>query len=105
MYITYATNRVSIPDEVIAFCFSICPILLAALGPRIYTASNINEYQKQAFFPGNRAWQARNADNCNAIYLTRRPRSSYAASVGTAQKTPLPTLLLLLHHIAIVRTS
>jgi hypothetical protein len=34
----------SIPDEVI---FSIYLILLAALGPRVYSASNRNEYQKR----------------------------------------------------------
>jgi hypothetical protein len=34
------------PDEVNDF-FSICLILPAALGPRVYSASNRNEYQKQ----------------------------------------------------------
>jgi hypothetical protein len=34
------------PDEVINF-FSIYLILLAALGPRVYYASNRNEYQKE----------------------------------------------------------
>jgi hypothetical protein len=35
----------SSPDEVIGF-FSIDLILPAALGPGVYSASNINEYQK-----------------------------------------------------------
>jgi hypothetical protein len=34
------------PDEMNAF-FSIYLILLAALGPEVYSASNRNEYQKQ----------------------------------------------------------
>jgi hypothetical protein len=34
------------PDEVNAF-FSVYLILPAALGPGVYSASNINEYQKQ----------------------------------------------------------
>jgi hypothetical protein len=45
----YATSRKvagSRPDEVNAF-FSIYIILLAALDPGIYSASNRNEYQKQ----------------------------------------------------------
>jgi hypothetical protein len=45
----YATSRKiagSRPDEVNAF-FSIYLILLAALGPGVYSASNRNEYQKQ----------------------------------------------------------
>jgi hypothetical protein len=45
----YATNRKvagSTPDEEIEFS-SIYIILQAALGPRIYSASNRNEHQKQ----------------------------------------------------------
>jgi hypothetical protein len=45
----YATSRKvagSRPDEVNAF-FSIPLILVAALGPGVYSASNGNEYQKQ----------------------------------------------------------
>jgi hypothetical protein len=36
----------SSPDEVIEF-FAIYIILPAALGPRVYSASNRNKYQKQ----------------------------------------------------------
>jgi hypothetical protein len=36
----------SIPSEVIEF-FSSYIIILAALGPEVYSASNRNEYQKQ----------------------------------------------------------
>jgi hypothetical protein len=35
------------PDKVNAFFFSMYLILPAALGPGVYSASNINEYQKQ----------------------------------------------------------
>jgi hypothetical protein len=44
----YATSRKvagSVPDEVIGF-FSIDLILLAALGPEVYSVSNKNEYQE-----------------------------------------------------------
>jgi hypothetical protein len=44
----YATNRKvggSSPDEVIGF-FSFDVILLTALGPEVYSASNRSEYQE-----------------------------------------------------------
>jgi hypothetical protein len=52
-----------IPDEVIDF-FSIYLILPAALGPGVYSASNINQYQKQKkkVFLGSRALPVRKAD-------------------------------------------
>jgi hypothetical protein len=44
--------------------FSIYLILPASIGPQAYSASNINEYQKQKEkFLGRRARQARKADN------------------------------------------
>jgi hypothetical protein len=45
----YTTNRKiagSITNEIIEL-FSIYPILVAALGPGVHSASNRNEYQKQ----------------------------------------------------------
>jgi hypothetical protein len=48
--------------------FSIYPILPAAIGPGIYSASNSNEYQK--VFTGSKVRLARKADNLNAFYKT-----------------------------------
>jgi hypothetical protein len=42
-------------------------ILLAALGPGAYSASNINEYKKIMFLR-NRTRPVRRADNLTAIY-------------------------------------
>jgi hypothetical protein len=55
------------PDEVNEF-FSIYPILLAALGPGVYSTSNRNEYQKQKImFLGSRARPVHSADNLTAV--------------------------------------
>jgi hypothetical protein len=49
--------------------FSIYLILPAALGTGVYTASNINVYQKEKnnVFLGTRAWSMHRADNLTAI--------------------------------------
>jgi hypothetical protein len=47
---------------------SIYVILSAALGPGVYSASNIYEYQKEKMFPGSRARSVGKADNLTAIY-------------------------------------
>jgi hypothetical protein len=46
------------------------PILPAALGPGVYSASNRNEYQKQKIimFLGSRVQLVRRADSLAAIY-------------------------------------
>jgi hypothetical protein len=46
---------------------SIYPILLAALGPGVYSASNINEYQRQNNFLGSITLVMSKADNLTAI--------------------------------------
>jgi hypothetical protein len=67
----YATGQKvadSVPDEDIEF-FSIYLILPSALGPKVYSASNRNEYRKQKkMFLGSRARPVREADNFTAIY-------------------------------------
>jgi hypothetical protein len=56
------------PDEAIEF-FPIYLIFPAALGPNVYSAFNINEYQKQKInVSGSRALSERKADNLTAIY-------------------------------------
>jgi hypothetical protein len=47
--------------------FSIYLILAAALGPGVYSASNINEYQKQKMFLGSRARPVRKDNSLAAI--------------------------------------
>jgi hypothetical protein len=56
----------SIPDEIV---FSIYLIFLAALGPGVYSASNINQYQniKIIMFLGSKVRPVRRADNLTAI--------------------------------------
>jgi hypothetical protein len=62
------------PDEV---NFSIYLILPAALGPGVYSTSNINEYQKQKkviMFVESKVWPAHRTDNhaviCEPIVWT-----------------------------------
>jgi hypothetical protein len=47
--------------------FLIYPILPAALGPGVYSASDRNEYQKQKLFLESKARPVRRADNLTAI--------------------------------------
>jgi hypothetical protein len=56
------------PDEVTEY-FSIHLILLDALGPGVYSASNRNEYQnqKKIMFLGSRTRPVRRADSLTAI--------------------------------------
>jgi hypothetical protein len=50
--------------------FSVYLILPAALGPGVYSASNINEYQKRKNnnVSGGKVRRVRRADNLTAIY-------------------------------------
>jgi hypothetical protein len=51
------------------FFFSIYPIVPAALGPAVYSASDRNEYYKQKImFQGYKVRLVRGADNLTAIY-------------------------------------
>jgi hypothetical protein len=52
------------------FSFSIYLILLAALGPGVYSASNKYEYQKQKkiLFLGSKTQLVNRADNLTAIF-------------------------------------
>jgi hypothetical protein len=51
--------------------FSIYLILLAALGPGVYSASNRNDYRKhkkKIMFLGSKVWLVRGADKLTATY-------------------------------------
>jgi hypothetical protein len=66
----YATNRIVaslIPNEVNFYSYL---ILLAALGPGVYSASNRNEYQrhkKRIMFLGSKVRRVRRAGNLTTI--------------------------------------
>jgi hypothetical protein len=59
-------TRRSWARNLIKLIFSIELILLAALGPGVYSASNRNEYQEKIL--GSRARPVRKADDFTAIF-------------------------------------